>query len=72
MSKKITITKKQKQQFNWMLNTLEMAALQATPKQLKRMSAKQRQMSVDEALIFNYEIMQHNAKGAIKGVKPIE
>lgn len=72
MSKKITITKKQKKQFNWMLNTLEMAALQATPKQLKRMSAKKRQMSVDEALIFNYEIMQHNAKGAIKGVKPIE
>lgn len=70
MATKKTITEKQHEQFNKMLDTLQkIAKYYQSPNQLRRASEKDYGLDFEEALEMSYDNIQEDAKKAIKGVK---
>lgn len=66
------MTTKQQIQFNTMLATLtRIAKHYQTPTQLRRSAEKQWGCSGSEALEYAYENIQHEARAAVKGVRPM-
>lgn len=72
MAKKITITEKQAEQFNYMLAIhRKIARDYQTPDQLRKNSEKQYGLDYEESLEMAYENLQSEAGAAAKGVRPI-
>lgn len=70
--KKIQITEKQANQFNYMLHTLrKISKAYQTPAQLRRGSEKEYGLDYEECLEMAYENIQGEASFAVKGIKPI-
>lgn len=70
---KITITKKQADQFNLMLNALRIIHKEyMNPEKLRRCAEKDFGCSYDEAIEMAYENIQSLAYHNTKGVKPIK
>lgn len=73
MSKKITITVRQAQQFNYMRATLKgIAKAYQTPEQLERNCKKEYGLSYQESIGMAYENIQNDAAHAAKGVSAIK
>ncbi|MGN6435959.1 MAG: hypothetical protein ACTHMM_05470 [Agriterribacter sp.] len=72
MNKKITITEKQRQQFNMMLHTLRKISKDyMSSEKIQKNSDKMYGLDYAEALEMSYDNIQNEAAVSCKGVKPI-
>jgi hypothetical protein len=68
---KFTITQKQRDQFNFMLNTLKKIKSYQSPSQLKKDSGKDWGLDFEEAIEMAYENIQNDASNGCKNVRPL-
>lgn len=70
---KLTITKKQAENYNRMLTALRTISKDyQTPDQIRKSSEKEYGLDFDEAIEYAYDNIQGTAKAACSGVSPLK